>query len=726
MAIKSSPGMISGMQPLNTITGEEFVEVIRLEADGSYKNFRLMVSKIRNNEGLSAYEVAVKNGFVGTETEWLESLKGQGIYQLALQQGFVGTEDEFLASLKGEDGADGAVGKSIYEVAVDNGFTGTEQEFLATLVGKSAYQSALDTGFTGTEAEFIQSLKGDKGDAGEKGDKGDKGDQGDQGKSAYESAVDGGYVGTEEEFNLSLAEPKGVNGGVFITDITPVNAADNVGEKVKSADSFSLVQCSSSTRDVKVKVAAITGHTNYRPVVKVNGVDVSLVAGANAPMWTGEVTINLPEPVGSDPIKVEAVHEDGAKASTDVIMDTAPVVTAATFTGEYPGSQTELKAGDTMSITFTTDQDVVGYEIRDEGAFVARNGTLTAGKTHSLTGLVIADRGNTATNQPFSIRVKKASGSFSAWYKSDVAGTTEKVNVVKLNNLKPTITFGAVTYPAGQTAIKAGEDATVANTVTNATSATYTSANGQLTVTNPTQIEANKTVSYLTGNYNDLTNNLTITAQRAANGSSSTASTIVKIANGAPELTVTTPATRLRSGGNAGTVVQRHTITITSTQSLAEAPVMTAPGGNWDSAGWVGDAAKKVWTRTLLVHDDDAKGIFNFTDVVAKGLAGVTVNTLKAGGEYTLGGFVLRTMSIAAFPNREGAIGTDVVMTGKLRCTNLSKGASGSLNFTYKADDADAVNTYTIKNSNSWYNCDAANAVSNTSGLMRVELEEVV
>ncbi len=641
---------VSELDFLSGLTGQEFVEVVARDTEGSYKNYRVLADKLR--VGASAFDGAVKAGFVGTEEEWLESLHG-------------------------------ADGKSAYQIARDNGFVGTEEQWLESLEGAN-------------------------------------------GKSAYESAVDGGYVGTEEEFNLSLAEPKGVNGGVFITDITPVNAADNVGEKVKSADSFSLVQCSSSTRDVKVKVAAITGHTNYRPVVKVNGVDVSLVAGANAPMWTGEVTINLPEPVGSDPIKVEAVHEDGAKASTDVIMDTAPVVTAATFTGEYPGSQTELKAGDTMSITFTTDQDVVGYEIRDEGAFVARNGTLTAGKTHSLIGLVIADRGNTATNQPFSIRVKKASGSFSAWYKSDVAGTTEKVNVVKLNNLKPTITFGAVTYPAGQTAIKAGEDATVANTVTNATSATYTSANGQLTVTNPTQIEANKTVSYLTGNYNDLTNNLTITAQRAANGSSSTASTIVKIANGAPELTVTTPATRLRSGGNAGTVVQRHTITITSTQSLAEAPVMTAPGGNWDSAGWVGDAAKKVWTRTLLVHDDDAKGIFNFTDVVAKGLAGVTVNTLKAGGEYTLGGFVLRTMSIAAFPNREGAIGTDVVMTGKLRCTNLSKGASGSLNFTYKADDADAVNTYTIKNSNSWYNCDAANAVSNTSGLMRVELEEVV
>ena len=30
-----------------------------------------------DNNGLSAYELAVKNGFEGTETEWLESLKGE-------------------------------------------------------------------------------------------------------------------------------------------------------------------------------------------------------------------------------------------------------------------------------------------------------------------------------------------------------------------------------------------------------------------------------------------------------------------------------------------------------------------------------------------------------------------------------------------------------------------------------------------------------------------------
>ncbi len=72
--------------------------------------------------GLSAYELAVQNGFTGTLTEWLESLKGAdgkdgmdgadgkdglSAYEIALKNGFVGTESEWLNSLKGKDGADG-------------------------------------------------------------------------------------------------------------------------------------------------------------------------------------------------------------------------------------------------------------------------------------------------------------------------------------------------------------------------------------------------------------------------------------------------------------------------------------------------------------------------------------------------------------------------------------------------------------------------------------------
>lgn len=79
----------------------------------------------KGDSGASAYEIAVKNGFVGTEVEWLESLKGE----------------------KGETGANGV-----------NGVDGAD--------GASAYQIALNNGFEGTETEWLASLKGEKGDTG--------------------------------------------------------------------------------------------------------------------------------------------------------------------------------------------------------------------------------------------------------------------------------------------------------------------------------------------------------------------------------------------------------------------------------------------------------------------------------------------------------------------------------------------------------------------------------
>lgn len=55
---------------------------------------------VRGKEGKSAYEVAVKNGFSGTEVEWLASLKGEK------GDAFVYADftPEQLAALKGEKG----------------------------------------------------------------------------------------------------------------------------------------------------------------------------------------------------------------------------------------------------------------------------------------------------------------------------------------------------------------------------------------------------------------------------------------------------------------------------------------------------------------------------------------------------------------------------------------------------------------------------------------------
>lgn len=76
--------------------------------------FILIFSGCDELVGKSAYDIAVDNGFVGTEAEWLESLKGED----------------------GEDGAAVSAGKSAYEIAVDNGFVGTEAEWLESLKGE--------------------------------------------------------------------------------------------------------------------------------------------------------------------------------------------------------------------------------------------------------------------------------------------------------------------------------------------------------------------------------------------------------------------------------------------------------------------------------------------------------------------------------------------------------------------------------------------------------------
>lgn len=91
-----------------------------------------MVDLHRGPQGKSAYQVAVDNGFEGTEEQWLTSLTGpagDSAYAIAVQQGFVGTKDQWLASLVGPRG------KSAYQVAVDNGFEGTISEWLLSLKG---------------------------------------------------------------------------------------------------------------------------------------------------------------------------------------------------------------------------------------------------------------------------------------------------------------------------------------------------------------------------------------------------------------------------------------------------------------------------------------------------------------------------------------------------------------------------------------------------------------
>ena len=103
----------------------------------------------KGEDGLSAYELAKQEGFNGSLTDWIKSLKGEkgekgqsgsdgldgkqgerglSAYEIALRNGFRGTENQWLQSLKGKDGKTisggfGVAGASAYQIAVRNGFT---------------------------------------------------------------------------------------------------------------------------------------------------------------------------------------------------------------------------------------------------------------------------------------------------------------------------------------------------------------------------------------------------------------------------------------------------------------------------------------------------------------------------------------------------------------------------------------------------------------------------
>jgi len=125
--------------------------------------------------GKSAYELAVENGFEGTVEEWLASL--QGIHGNDGTNGIDGKDGENgvdgmngtngqngLNGQNGKDGVDGTNGKD-GENGKDgtDGLNGTDgqdgQNGTDGQNGKSAYDLAVENGFDGTLQEWLESLR---------------------------------------------------------------------------------------------------------------------------------------------------------------------------------------------------------------------------------------------------------------------------------------------------------------------------------------------------------------------------------------------------------------------------------------------------------------------------------------------------------------------------------------------------------------------------------------
>ena len=148
----------------------------------------------KGTDGKSAYQIAVEQGYQGSESDWLSSLKGD----------------------KGEKGNTGAKGNP--------GQDGTD--------GKSAYAIAVEHGYEDSEEKWLLSLKGEKGDTGERGEKGEKGDPGDRGLQGVPGEKgekgDAGVAGKDGTDGFSPIANVVKNGSVITITITDKNGTTTV------------------------------------------------------------------------------------------------------------------------------------------------------------------------------------------------------------------------------------------------------------------------------------------------------------------------------------------------------------------------------------------------------------------------------------------------------------------------------------------------------------------
>ena len=236
-------------------------------------------------DGKSAYELAVENGFVGSEADWLASLVG-------------------ATGQDGQDGQDGAAGitpqvrinaeTNLWELSYDNGATWVSLGIPAT----GADGEKGETGATGEPgAVGEKGEKGEKGETGEKGEKGDPGAAGEPGAVGETGAtgvgVSNAYVGEDLHLWLEMSDGTVIDAGyVGVTVEAPkiknviLIIGDGMGSEHIAAGSLATNRTPAFTSWQNTSV-----NTDSTSTGGIGGVTTDSAASATA-LATGYLTVN--------------------------------------------------------------------------------------------------------------------------------------------------------------------------------------------------------------------------------------------------------------------------------------------------------------------------------------------------------------------------------------------------------------------------------------------------
>lgn len=248
-------------------------------------------------DGLSAYEVWLEQGNIGTEDDFIESLKVKG------DKGDKGDpgRDSFI---QGPPGHDGLSIKGDKGDKGDPGEKGDKGE-----PGQSIKGDKGDPGKDGSDGNTIQGPPGKDGKSikGPKGDKGERGLPGEDGKSAYQIWLDEGNKGDLEDFMLDLVKHgwskygQRVAGGVILGPQRPTV----ITGLIQAGTNISILGSGTAASPYIISAAG-AGSVTSVSVATANGFSGTVTN----PTTTPEITINVS---GLDATKIA----DGSVTNTE-------------------------------------------------------------------------------------------------------------------------------------------------------------------------------------------------------------------------------------------------------------------------------------------------------------------------------------------------------------------------------------------------------------------------
>lgn len=451
---------------------------------------------------------------------------------------------------------------------------------------------------------------------------------------------------------------------------------------------------------IAIEVDAVHLQTQWNPNATISYIGTSGPAGDvftlsqvdNSRRFSGQITIQLQ---GSQSITLNT--SDGGEFLVAYTPAAAPPnVTNVVWDGNYPSyidprgqsaPQTAVKQGDMLTYAVTIDADAAqivldNFELGTSTIYDNGGAGYTAG-THNLT-MTCSNSGNRRTRW----EARTASGTAGSNF-TVAAGSSPFVD-----QTSPSVTNvgqAAITYPAGQFALKASEQATVAYSLNNwapvngnpAGNAPYAELNdtdGEVRPVGATgatfyvedpAASFNQIWERIGGNY-ELDNNARIRAIKTSNGTVSNWENYpIYVANVAAALTVREGT----SGSAQVTAPSTDAPGADTTVGLLFTQLMIGTTVNIKRQSTDGSAATlpatsptsnaTAYTTTMTQQHADPKGPFNFENtggIFGKNLAGIDTTVIGTNPQYLLQGFLPITVSRPALSSqREFALdGTTV------------------------------------------------------------------